>query len=155
MQALGISDSLEKVTLEIEKDGKVFTKEVSLLPNNDNSVRAVRSAMKDWIDANANAKNPTPLTRKNPDKRFWFEYVQDKKLLYVQLNNVLDDENKTLAQFFEEVFDFANKNELDKLVLDIRYNGGGNNTLIKPIIRGLIRLENIDRKGHLFVITGR
>ncbi|MCB1025955.1 MAG: tetratricopeptide repeat protein, partial [Acidobacteria bacterium] len=43
----------------------------------------------------------------------------------------------------------------DKLVLDIRFNGGGNNTLIKPIIRGIIKLDNIDRPGHLFVITGR
>jgi tetratricopeptide (TPR) repeat protein len=155
LQALGISDNLEKVSLELEKDGKVFTKEVSLMPNKDNSRRAVRDAMKGWVDANANAKNPTPLTRKNPGKIFWFEYVKDEKLLYVQLNGVGNDENKTLEQFFGEVFDFAGKNELDKFVLDIRYNGGGNNTLIKPIIRGLIKLDNIDRKGHLFVITGR
>ncbi len=155
LQALGISDNLEKVMLEIEKDGKVFTKEISLLPNTDNSVRAIRATMKDWVDANANAKNPTPLTRKNPDARFWFEYVKDKKLLYVQLNQVLNDDKKTLTQFFEEVFDFANKNELDKFVLDLRYNGGGNNTLLKPIIRGLIKLDKIDQKGHLFVITGR
>ena len=155
LRALGISDSLEKVSLEIEKDGKVFTKEIKLLPNKDNSIRAVRGAMRNWADANANAKTPTPLSRKHPYKKFWFEYLQDKKLLYVQLNNVLNDKDKTLAQFFKEVFDFANKNELDKFVLDIRHNGGGNNTLIKPIIRGIIKLDEIDRPGHFFVIIGR
>ena len=134
---------------------KPFTKEVKLLPNKDNSIRAVRGAMRNWVDSNSNAKNPTPLSRKNPYKRFWFEYIEDRKMLYVQLNNVLNDKDKTLAQFFQEVFDFANKKELDKFVLDIRYNGGGNNTLIRPIIRGLIKLDNIDRKGNLFVIIGR
>ena len=155
LQALGISDSAESVTLELEKDGKILTKEIKLLPNNDNSVRAIRGQMKNWVDANMDAKNPLPLTRKNAGKRFWFEYVNDKKLLYVQLNNVLNDKDKTLEQFFAEVFDFAKKNELDKFVLDLRYNGGGNNTLVRPIIRGLIQLEEIDKKDKLFVITGR
>jgi tetratricopeptide (TPR) repeat protein len=34
-------------------------------------------------------------------------------------------------------------------------NDGGNNGLLKPIIVGLIRLPEIDRPGHLFVITSR
>lgn len=155
LQALGITDSLDKATFEIEKDGRVFTAEVKLPEGRDNSMRAVHSEMKSWADARDGAKNPLPLTWKKTDQQFWFEYLKDEKILYVQLNAVLNDENKTLAGFFEEVFDFAGKNKPGKFVLDIRFNGGGNNTLIRPIIRGLIKLDEIDRPGHLFVIIGR
>jgi hypothetical protein len=155
LQALGISDDLKKVSLKIEKDGKTLTKEVGLLPGKDNSMRAVRRSVGSWVDARENAKTPTPLTLKHINKRFWFEYVPDNKLLYVQLNNVLNGQAKTLEQFFGEVFASARENKPDKLVLDIRHNSGGDNTLIRPIIRGIIQLEEIDRKGHFFVIIGR
>ena len=37
----------------------------------------------------------------------------------------------------------------------MRHNGGGNNFLNKPLVHGLIKCEKINRRGHLFVITGR
>jgi hypothetical protein len=51
----------------------------------------------------------TPLTLKKPNERFRFEYVKEKGLLFVQLNQVLNRDDKTLAQFFAEVFAVAGK----------------------------------------------
>jgi len=155
LQALGISDSLGRVVYELEKDGTRFTKEVKVLEGKDNSAGATRARIKDWVDIRKPSDNSAPLTLKHPGKRFWYEYLESEKILFVQLNSVLNDENKSLRQFFEEVFDFAGKNEVDKFVLDIRYNGGGNNTLIKPIIRGIIKLDKIDQPGKFFTIIGR
>jgi C-terminal processing protease CtpA/Prc len=42
----------------------------------------------------------------------------------------------------------------DKVAIDLRQNRGGNNTLIVPLIRGIIQSESIDRLGHLFGIIG-
>jgi hypothetical protein len=155
LQALGITDSADSAVYEVEKGGKTITAEVKAGPNDLFANRHAPDATKGWVDANADATNPLPLTLKKPGERFWFEYVKETRLLFVQLNQVLNRDDKTLAQFFAEVFDFAGKNDIDKFVLDLRYNGGGNNTLIKPIIRGLIKLDKIDQPGHLFVITGR
>jgi len=47
------------------------------------------------------------------------------------------------------------KNDVEKLVLDVRMNGGGNNQLIKPIITGIIQLKKINKKGKFFCIIGR
>ena len=52
------------------------------------------------------------------------------------------------------MFDFVDANPVDKLVIDLRNNGGGNNTLNTPIIINLIR-SKVNKRGHLFVITGR
>jgi hypothetical protein len=37
----------------------------------------------------------------------------------------------------------------------MRWNGGGNNFLNRPLIQGLIRNEKINKRGKLFVIVGR
>lgn len=75
--------------------------------------------------------------------------------MYVQLNQVLNKDDKTIAQFFDEIKASVETNGAEKLVLDIRQNGGGNNGLVPIIIRSLIQMKNIDRRGNLFVIIGR
>ncbi len=155
LYALGIAEDTKSLSYQLEKDGKVFTANVKLLEGADNSIQAMRAAAAGWPTVRDKSVNPTPLTLKYPEKRFWYEYVEGEKLLFVQLNAVLNGEDKTLEEFFSEVFEFSEKTDVDKFVLDLRYNGGGNNTLIKPIIRGLIQQKKIGRDGHLFVLIGR
>ncbi|NNE99939.1 MAG: hypothetical protein HKN25_13040 [Pyrinomonadaceae bacterium] len=147
LQALKITNDIEKTPFEIEKDGKTFTTELILDKDIDRSKIS-------WIHARNSSSNPTPIWLKK-DERFWFEYLKQNRLLYVQLNNILDKKNKTLRQFFEEVVVFAKSNDVEKFVLDIRSNGGGSSGLNVAIIRGLIQLEKIDKRGKLFVIIGR
>ena len=85
----------------------------------------------------------------------WFEYLPEQKLLYCQYAAVQDQPDQTVAQFFEKVFQFVDENDVERLVLDMRRNGGGNLFLNQPLIHGLIRHEKIDRLGRLFVIIGR
>ena len=46
-------------------------------------------------------------------------------------------------------------NDVDKLVIDLRWNGGGNNFLNRPLVHGLIRCDKVNQPGKLFVIVGR
>lgn len=152
---LGISADPDKVSLKLEKDGKVFTKVVSLPESVDNKIPEVRKRIRDWPDARDSAPGDTPLHLKNAEETKWFEYVPDKKLLYVHMKDVLNSENETLEQFWGRVFAEADAKKPEKLVLDLRYNGGGNNTLVRPIIRGIIQRPELDKEGRFFVIIGR
>ncbi len=153
LQAIGIVKSGEKIELTLEKLGKTITLEpkttISFQEMFDHNFR------KNWIDARNNSTNPTPLWIKNDSERFWFEYDKTAKVFYVQINQVLNRDDKTLAQFFQEAVDAAKTTGMEKFVLDLRLNGGGNNGLVPAIIRGIIQLERIDQKGKLFVIIGR
>jgi len=60
-----------------------------------------------------------------------------------------------LETVFEDVFSRARSNHIEKLILDLRLNGGGDNTLILPIIHGIIRFDEINRRGRSFTIIGR
>ena len=83
------------------------------------------------------------------------QYLPETKTLYVRHSVTLNDGNKTIADFFNGVVDFIDNNDVAKLVMDVRTNGGGNNNLNKPIITGIIKSRKINQKGKFFCIIGR
>lgn len=160
LQALGLVTDAEKVPFLIEKDKRTFT--VELQPKGLISEMIGKPVGLDWIDARQGAANPAPLWLKSNQNGYWgesggyrYEYLKDQKVLYIQLNQVLNMPEKPLAQFFQEIVGFAKTNDVDKLVLDVRQNGGGNNGLVPLIVRPIIQLEKLDQKGKFFVLIGR
>jgi hypothetical protein len=106
--------------------------------------------------APADAKGPVPLYLRHPERPYWFEYLRDEKVVYCQYNQVFDEGQKeTIAAFCKRLFAFIDGHDVDKLVLDLRWNGGGNNFLNQPLIHGLIRCDKVNRPGRLFVVVGR
>lgn len=108
-----------------------------------------------WIRANRGAEKPLPLYLKNQNENFWHEYLPDKKVMYVQINNIQDKEGETIGEFSHKLFDLMDSLEVEKFVLDLRLNGGGNNYLNRPIVLSLIKSDKINKYGKLFVAIGR
>jgi hypothetical protein len=96
-----------------------------------------------------------PLYLKSPDDAFWFEYLQDRRTIYVQCNSVRDKADGTLEQFYGRVFAFVREHAVEKMVLDIRNNGGGNNLLNRSLIHQLVCCDKVNTPGRLFTIIGR
>lgn len=153
LQALGFIKDIDKIDLEIEKNGQQLTAEIK--PAGLFGQMIGIEARKGWVDARDRAKNPLPLWLKDPGNGFWFEYVPDSKVLYVQLNQVLNKPDETIENFFGRVGEALNKNEVERFVLDLRLNGGGNNGLVPYIIRTIVKADKIDRRDRFFVIIGR
>ena len=109
----------------------------------------------DAVSMGDDAEVPAPLWKKRADDRYWFEYLNDQRLVYFQYNSVRDDPNEPIVDFSKRLFEFIESNPVEYLVIDMRRNSGGNNFLNEPIVHGLIRCEKINRPGHLFVIAGR
>lgn len=156
LHALRLTNDPTTTTFVFEKNGRQSTVElkpsiplIELLHGNSS-----------WINANAGAKLPTPLWLKDPHNNFWFEHLKEPNLLYVQYNAVQDKRGEdgkageTVEAFFNRVFEYIETNKVDKLVLDLRANGGGNNYLNLPITIGVIK-SRVNQRGKLFVITGR
>ncbi len=81
--------------------------------------------------------------------------MPETNAVYFKFNAVRNPEGGTLAASFESVLALVDSSGADTLIIDMRHNGGGNNTLLKPLIHGLIRRPELTKRGHLFVITGR
>jgi tetratricopeptide (TPR) repeat protein len=148
LEGLGIVDNLEDAPLTVDKDGKQMT--VHLKPI---TIEAAHNLA--WVDASDSAANPLPLWRRAPENPYWFEYLQDSQTLYLKYNTVEDKSDERLADFFHRVFAFIDANPVDRLVIDIRNNGGGNGYLNWPLIYGIIRSDKINQRGKLFTIIGR
>ena len=146
---LKLADDMTKVTLEVKKPSGEMTT-VLLKP-----VVLDDAKKKAFVKANARTTAAEPISFKNNDDPFWFEFIPEKKLVYFQFNQVGNKPNESLEKFCGNLFLFVNERPVDYLVIDMRNNGGGNNFLNRPLIHGLIRNDKVNRIGHLFVLTGR
>jgi hypothetical protein len=119
----------------------------------------------EWADVRRmSAKVPLYLRHANrnpffwfmPEKALWFEHFPDQKALYVHYGAVADGPDETVAQFFARVFAFADSNDIRRFIVDLRHNGGGNNTLNRPFLHGMIKRDStMGQRGRFFVLIGR
>jgi hypothetical protein len=142
LKNLGAAKNSDSAVYEfIDAKGKKFSLELKALPHD---------AVKDWIVPYKQA----PLSLKNHEKPFYFEYLKDVKTVYVNFRWY--PRRSEFREFSAELFDFIDKSEVEKLVFDLRQNGGGDFTrgrdfFIKPLKERKKFLE----RGRLFVIAGR
>lgn len=151
LHGLGVTPAAAGAAFVVNKDGRELR--LDLTPQVPFETLFGHVPIAGWIDARGTA--PPPLWLMHPDRPFWSTYVPARRLFYVQFNQVVNAKDQTVQRFFEDTFRRVAQLPVDKLVLDIRMNDGGNNYLLKPIVVGLIRMPSIDRPGHLFVVTGR
>ncbi|HEV7860722.1 MAG TPA: tetratricopeptide repeat protein [Pyrinomonadaceae bacterium] len=155
LNALGLIPDAQKVQLTI-RDGEGKTRAVTL--QTDTSEPNIWNTLpnpKTWINLPQTAPGPIPLYLKDMGTNYWFEYLPDSKMVYFQYNKVINGPQESLAQFTERLFKFINEHEVEKLVIDMRWNNGGNTFLEMPLIHALISNAKINREGKLFVVIGR
>jgi hypothetical protein len=146
---LKIIGDQSKLRLDLESKGTTST--VELAP--EASVQDIILPPADWKDASP-APGSRPLYLRDPANAFWFEYDRDRKIVYVQQNQVANKADETVEHFYKGVLDVVAANPVEKLVIDLRNNGGGNNGLNRAVVLGLIK-SKMDERGKLFIITGR
>jgi tetratricopeptide (TPR) repeat protein len=96
-----------------------------------------------------------PLHLRHRELPYWFEYLPAADLVYFQYNAVADHPAEPFAAFCDRLFAFIAARQPARLVIDMRWNGGGNTFLSQSLLHHLIRNPEISRRGALFVIIGR
>ena len=104
------------------------------------------SSKLNWISV---VKEP-PLFRQKPDDDVWYTYLPDSRTVYCSFRGYKD-----LGKQSKGLFDLIKQQNPDKLVIDMRLNGGGDyNVGLKHLVHPTRDLPDINRKGHLFVLVG-
>jgi hypothetical protein len=87
---------------------------------------------------------------------YWFELLPGHRTLYLQFNTVGNAQDETFHEFVERLWHYYEQHSemIEKFVIDLRYNDGGNGYLLQPMIHEFIRHEEISKHGALYVITG-
>jgi hypothetical protein len=91
-----------------------------------------------------------PLFRQKPGGNFWYTYLPDSHTVYCSFRGY-----KGLGKQSKGLFDLIQQQHPDKLVIDLRLNGGGDYFEgLKYMVHPIRDLSDINRKGHLFVLVG-
>ena len=91
-----------------------------------------------------------PLFRQKPGDNFWYTYLPDSHTVYCSFRGY-----KGLGKQAKGLFDLIQQQHPDKLVIDLRLNGGGDYFEgLKYMVHPIRDLSDINRKGHLFVLVG-
>ena len=61
----------------------------------------------------------------------------------------------TFADFVRDLFATADATAPQRFVVDLRYNIGGDGSLVNTFVHELIKREELNRKGRLFAVVGR
>lgn len=97
--------------------------------------------------------NSVPLYLKNYDKPFWFEYLKKDTAVYFAFNECLGDNG--FEKFNKDLWECIDSVKAKYLIIDLRNNFGGSNSILQPLIHEIIRHDEINQKGKLFVLIGR
>jgi len=109
----------------------------------------------DWASLPDLLEPPVPLYLRNRGLPYWFEYLPADDLLWFQFNAVRDYPGDPFARFCDRLLDFVTVRRPGRLVIDLRWNGGGDTFLGQRLLHGLVGCPQVNRPGALFVIIGR
>lgn len=150
LYGLEIVDDIDKLNMTFEDiDGNKI--ELSIESEN------LKDFRKNFINSKSESLNEDliPLYLRNPQKYYWYEYLEEFKTLYFKYNACREIVGESIDKICNEILDFLEHKNIDKFVIDLRNNFGGNSTLLDPFIEALSNCEHINKKGKLFVIVGR
>jgi tetratricopeptide (TPR) repeat protein len=87
---------------------------------------------------------------------YWFEYIPKDRMVYLQYNSVTNWRQDPFKDFTERLFKTYDTHisEIDKFVIDVRFNSGGNGYLLRPFVHEFILRRDALRRGKLYIITG-
>lgn len=144
LHATGAIDSIGPVGLVLETPAGE-TVQVALAP----SAGGERVGVVEALDL------PAPRWMDDRDRRYWFEAIPESRAVYVQVNASRPDEEEPMARFVERLHRALRERPVERVVLDLRRNGGGDNALTRPLLTVLGSWEATCGECGLYAIVGR
>lgn len=139
LHGLGITPRRDRAVYTLRgEDGKVFT------------VQAEGLAPGQQVELKPAFSGPKPLRVQHADDAFWCTQVAAGRVVYCVWNAYQDLKAKAQA-----MYDLLDRDHPDKLIIDMRDNGGGDNTVGEAVlVKPLAARADINRRGRFYVLIG-
>jgi hypothetical protein len=160
LHALGIARSPSALRLELEqRDGRRQRVELPYVPQASMpwSLRPTRLLSADLVAAEvakgwrvAAPSDPLPLYQQQPDTLYRAQRLAALDALYVQLRSNMDEDGQQFVPFLESTLADARASPPRNLVLDLRFDVGGDISLSRQYLRQLVGLAS----ERVYVLVG-
>ncbi|MDU1831740.1 MAG: peptidase S41 [Finegoldia sp.] len=161
-------DALEKeniikngeVKLQIETDGKKLNKKIKMIDLPDFKINKYSyentdfsQILYDMTDITKNKFTKNDKMRYMKMKPFYY-YINDTNLI-IQYNNCYNtDKNNILENMIEKMDKDVSQNNIEKIIVDVRYNTGGWPTHARELELALKRYQLLNPKLEIKLLTG-
>jgi len=150
---LGILPSGDTLTLSVvTASGANRVVSIPVKPTGNNYGRFIGKP--EWIQAHLQRAGDVPLYLRERTSAYWYTILPDKTL-YFQFNSVRNAGSEPLDIFTQRMFESFDSAHVEKLIIDMRWNYGGNTALLTPLVRAVVGRPDLVKRGNLFVIIGR
>jgi hypothetical protein len=105
------------------------------------------------LDVTATSGAPLPLYRQRTSENYWSTLLPESRTLYLQYNRCQQGPEPFDA-FARRLFQQLDQGLADRLVVDVRFNTGGDSSVDDPLIDGLRGRSSWRARGRLFAIIG-
>lgn len=123
LHGLGVIENKDEAKLTFEKDDKSrITMTVKFVSINDNNLQIV------------NPEAEKMLFMKHRKENYGFSYLSDEQALYIAYNRCEEDPTYSMQLFTQEILQTIRENPIQRIILDLRGNPGGNSFVIDPLI---------------------
>lgn len=144
LKGLGMIQNADRADLTIKMpNGTIVQKTLGLMDDPERKRKL-----------NAPPRIEPPLFLSNMNEMHWFKPMPEHRAIYVQVNNIMNDKDETLAQFGLRLRSAIQENKPDNIIVDIRHNNGGNTFTYVELLRTLTAFSTVE--GHtVYALIGR
>ena len=96
-----------------------------------------------------------PLFLSKTEDNYWAKTLPKYNAIYIQFNVIQQKEELTLMDFNLKLRENIKQSNSENLILDLRFNAGGDGSIFPPMLKTLIEFEIINPEGKIFVLMGR
>jgi hypothetical protein len=98
---------------------------------------------------------PPSRAKRDANLNYWAQYYEASSALFVKYNLCMNDPKKPFATFINEALAGVGNRPIDKLVIDLRDNPGGDTAVFQPLLSRIQSTPALNRRDHLLVLIGR
>ncbi len=89
------------------------------------------------------------------EKNYDYKYIEENKALYFEYNVCGDAQEQSFAKFNSSMFDDIKSKDINKIVIDLRSNSGGNSEILNPFTKKLKSYIKENKDTKVYVLIGR
>ncbi len=148
LAAVGLADQFDQDTFDLTIKDKSTERVVTF----DCTVPKARPT---WVSFAQSFKDGLPLMYRKSNGNYQTEFLQDSKTMYLAYNKCQDAEDFPLRLLVTFINEKSDEFDAQRIVIDLRFNGGGDETVLWPMIESLKKSKRFNKPGDIIALTSR
>jgi hypothetical protein len=148
LHAVGvIEDHLaDSVSIELQADGETSTHDILCTAAADQG---------QWTSFVQLLDQPWPIAYRKQGGYYQSDFIAEHNAMYIAYNRCREANDLPMAQFVEFIMSKSEELDAQRIIIDLRFNGGGDETVIWPLWKALEKSERFTGDGDIFGLISR